>query len=675
MSGIFNNGYFQNPALFLQREPPAPPVEPAKPQQQAEDVVPPTGTQHEDVQAAVDATISPDATVDERNTAYRETQAYVERCASGGDFVRIDDTSMKSIALYTMRNENVPSKYRPEVLEAVDREISPQASTEQRMQAYEQIQQYVDAVGGIGDAGIVAEALPGRTADLLGEAHIPTVKQDAQNDAQGILDVGKRDGEDDYGARRDAFADAVRGESEAYREYLTAAVLERDAGAVKSWLTPSGVLGLAADGKIDAATRADITEQIAQAYNDGKLDADSFDGLADIDYGPDQVREYKEITDFLGGSSGPETLELRGALADRIFKTWSESPYPTDLGYHSYNYRQLELAINVAGRDAQHPEVLTDFLRGLPADQLDKVIAIGSQLPQAEPDMMATIFSAVARDDRAQAGDLAAQLARLPGEHSDWFEQGQVARNEALADMLGAHSDAVLDELSEYDDSGARGLGDDTDRKQYEVNGRDLAAVLELTTFNPQIASSHRETARQGVLEYFGEQAKIVNDSLGQTNSPGYEEASGRLVVISAASDVAVDRGFEKLQSDIEAKQEAIAFVVDLALVAVPLPARLEARATGKLETLFANNPLVQEALTGLTGEVIDTATGQLTDAAKQQLYGNIKSDPELAALVERQTVADAFRESGLGGIADERDRAEIRRDANGLSDDISEID
>ncbi|MFQ6311160.1 hypothetical protein [Lysobacter capsici] len=212
----------------------APPVEPAKPQQQAEDVVPPTGTQHEDVQAAVDATISPDATVDERNTAYRETQAYVERCASGGDFVRIDDTSMKSIALYTMRNENVPSKYRPEVLEAVDREISPQASTEQRMQAYEQIQQYVDAVGGIGDAGIVAEALPGRTADLLGEAHIPTVKQDAQNDAQGILDVGKRDGEDDYGARRDAFADAVRGESEAYREYLTAAVLERDAGAVKS---------------------------------------------------------------------------------------------------------------------------------------------------------------------------------------------------------------------------------------------------------------------------------------------------------------------------------------------------------------------------------------------------------------------------------------------------------
>ena len=121
MSGIFNNGYFQNPALFLQREPPMPPVEPTRPQPPAEAVVPPNGTQHEDVQAAVDATISPDATVDQRNTAYRETQAYVERCASGGDFVQIDDTSMKSIALYTMRNENVPSKYRPEVLEAVDR--------------------------------------------------------------------------------------------------------------------------------------------------------------------------------------------------------------------------------------------------------------------------------------------------------------------------------------------------------------------------------------------------------------------------------------------------------------------------------------------------------------------------------------------------------------------------
>ncbi|MBT2745217.1 MULTISPECIES: hypothetical protein [unclassified Lysobacter] len=671
MSGIFNNPTYRNPVLFQQ---PAEAPPPAKPQN-ADGVVPPTGTQHEDVQAAVDATLSPDATVEQRNTAYRETQAYVERAASGGDYEVIDDASMKSIALSTLREHDVPTRYRPEVLDAVDREISPSASSAQRMQAYDQIQQYVEMVGGIGDAGITAEALPGRTADLLGEARIPTLKQDAQDDAQGILDVGKRDGEDDYGARRDAFADAVRGEPEAYREYLTAAVLERDHGAVKSWLTPSGVLGLAGDGKIDAATRADITEQIAQAYNDRVIDADSFDGLADIDYGPDQVREYKEITDFLNGSSGPETLELRGNLADRIFDTWSHSQYPTDLGFHSYNFRQLELAINVAGGDAQHPEVLTDFLRGLPSDQLDRVIAIAAQLPQAEPDMMATIFSAVARDERPQAGDLAAQLARLPGEHGDWFEQDQVARNEALAQMLGTHSDKVLDALSEYDDSGARGLGEDTDRKQYEVNGRDLAAVLELTTFNPDISGAGRQSARQAILDYVGDQAQIINDSRGQTNSPGYEDASGRLVVISAASDVAVDRGFEKLQADIDAKKEAIAFVVDLALVAVPLPARLEARATGKLETLFANNPLVQEALTGLTGEVIDTATGQLTDAAKQQLYGNIDSNPELARLTERQAVADAFRESSLGGVADERDRAEIRRDANGLADDISEID
>lgn len=670
MSGVYNSPIYQNPVLF-QQPAEAPPPKP----QQADGVVPPAGTQHEDVQAAVDATISPEATVEQRNAAYRETQAYVDRAAAGGDFEAIDETSMRWIALNTLRQENLPTRYRPEVLEAVDREISPDAGVEQRMQAYDQIQQYVEMVGGIGDAGILAEALPRRTADLLEESRIPTLRQDARNDAQGILDVGKRDGDDDYGARREAFADALRGQPEAYREYLTAAVLERDHGAVKSWLTPSGVLGLAADGRIDAAARADITEEIARAYNDRVIDQDSFDGLADIDYGPDQVREYQEIVDFLAGSSGPQTLELRGDLAERIFDTWSQSPYPTDLGFHSYNYRQLELAIEVAGGDAQHPEVLTDFLRGLPSEQLDRVLAIAGQLPQAEPDMMATIFSAVARDDRAQAGELAAQLARLPGEHGDWFAQDQVARNEALADMLGAHGDDVLDALSQYDDSGARGLGEDTDRKQYEVNGRDLAAVLELTTFNPDIGADHRQNARQAILDYAGEQARIVNDSRGETNSPGYLDASGRLVVIAAASDVAVDRGFERLQADIDAKKEAIAFAVDLALVAVPLPARLEAAATGRLETMFANNPLVQEALSGLTGEVIDSATGQLTDAAKQQLYGNIDSDPELARLTERQSVADAFRESALGGVADERDRADIGRDANALADDISEID
>ena len=122
------------------------------------------GVQSADVRAAVDATISPNATDAQRQAAYEELQGYVDRVAEGGDYEVIDDASMRSLAISVLRQESIPTIYRPEVLDAVDREISPTASTEQRLEAYRTIQEYVDTVGGIGDAGIIAEALPGRTS-------------------------------------------------------------------------------------------------------------------------------------------------------------------------------------------------------------------------------------------------------------------------------------------------------------------------------------------------------------------------------------------------------------------------------------------------------------------------------------------------------------------------------
>lgn len=660
---------------ILQEQPQEAPLAPTE-----TGVVPPEGPQAQDVQEAVDATISPDATVEERNTAYREVQAYVDR-AQGSDHTLIDDATMRGIAVHVQREHNVPTKYRQEVLDAVDREISPSASLAQQAQAYEEIQRYVDGVGGIGDAGIVAEALPGRTATLLDEAGIPTLAADARADVDRIMETGVRDDwrpgnqEDDYGARFDAYTEAMRGQPEAYREHRTAALLERDPGALKSWLTPERVVEAHRNGTLDDAAFADVADTVAAAYNDGTVDADSFQRLYGIDDGQAQTREYQQLLDFLGASSSTEMQALRRDLAGDILSEWNNSPYPTDGGYHSYNFRQFNLAIQVAAGDPEHPEILTNLLASQPQETLDKIFAVAGQLPNTPPnDVMATIFDTVARDPSARGGELAATLARLPGEHKDWFAQDQVPRNEALARMVASHPE-VLDALSEYDDSGARGLGNDTDRKQYEVNGRDLAAVLELTVFNPEISATAREGARTAILEYVSEQAQIVNDSRSDPNSTGYLEASGRLVVLSAASDVAVDRGFEALQADIDAKKEAIAFVVDLALAAVPLSSRLSAAAEGQIGSLFANNPLVKEALSGLSGEVIDQATGQLTDAAKTQLYANIDSDPELAALVERQTVADAFRSSILGAVANERDQADIQRDANSLADDISEID
>jgi hypothetical protein len=590
-----------------------------------------------------------------------------------------------------------PPRYDPEVRAAVDQEIAPLSTVQQRERAYELTQSYVDRVGGVGDAGITAEALPARTSQLLEEACIATVAQQARVDADRILAVGVRDNwlpgnqEDDYGARRNAFADAMQGGTPAYRGHLMRAVLEEDVGAMNSWLKVNDIVALHDSGAIDDATFGTLAETAAGAYNDGVIDKASFEGFYDIDDPDTQVREGEQLLAFLGASDGPETTQLRGEIAGNIVAQWANDPYPTDGAMHSYNFRRLSLAFEVAAGDPNHPELVTNLFNAQSPEVQDAILSVAGQVHTPadhntlEGDLLVTLMNGASADGRPQGEALASRLARLPGEHPDWFSQDPISmgwyssdqseRNGALAALLSSHDGAVLDNLTLYDDSGARGLGEDTDRQQFEVNGRDLAALLELTAFNPNISDADRSVAQNAVLDYSREQAQIIEASSGEENSAGYEEASGRMLVMSAATQVAVDRGFESLQADIDAKKAAIAFVVDLALTAVPLPTRLSARFSDEVGTLFADNPLVKQALTGLGSQAIDGATGQLTDAAKAQLYSQIDSDPEMAALIEREVVADAFKDSLLGAVPNERDRAEIRRDANSLADDTSEID
>lgn len=654
-----------------------------------EDIVPPVqqpvvadkpqGTQHEDVVAAVDDVLPADATAQDRQEAIDSLQGQVDLVAQGGDYEVIDADGMRLLAVLQLGVDGIQTRFDPRVVDAVDQQLSDSATQAQEWQALQDIQGYVDAVGGIGDAGITAEALPARASTLLEEAGLPTVAADARAEAERILDVGVRDNwlpgnqEDDYGARFEAFTESISGESEAYRQHLVDALIEQDPGALQSWLTVDRLVSANRGGDLANATLGTITETIAAAYNDGRLGEDAFDGMTDIDDAETQIREYQQLQDFLAASDGDEAATLRADLAERTLSQWDASQYPTDNGYHQYNLRQLTLAVELAAGDPSRPEILTDLLSGLEPQTLDKVIAIGAQLPDAPTDLMQTIFSTVAADTRPQAGELAAQLSRLPGEHADWFDQDQTGRNEALSRMLASHDDAVLDALSENNLDGARTADEGgTDLSQREVNGRDLAALLQLTTLNPGIAAADRDAARLAVLGYVGDQAAVIEQSRNDPDSTGYEEASGRILVLAAATDVAVSNGFESLHADREAQKEAIAFAVDLALTAVPLPSRLTDRTSTGIANLFGEGSLVSDALGGLSGEIIDQSTGLLTDAAKEQLYANL-DDPELADLLEQQTMADLFRGNILEAVADERDRAQIANDAASLADDISE--
>lgn len=691
---------------------------------------PVTGTQSEDVIAAVDDTLSPDATPEQRQAAYEALQGVVDRAASGGDYEVIQPDSMRYLALYALRQESIPTKYSDEVLAAVDQELSPSASPEQQLEAYETIQEYVDLVGGIGDAGITAEALPTRTAALLAEAGLPTVAQDATAEAERILSL------DGDAARAEAFAQAYAStESTAAREALTQAIFADGVDPLSSWLDPATVNGMVADGTLTDAQRGALAEAFTYAYNNDLVPGETRPanpGNIDYDwqenpdhnvealpldsiiynyagYGYDQRLEHAADVDalleFLGSSDGPEVAQFREEYSQHLIETYVVDDNVQLSDDNASREAAAGLAALLMGGDPANPDIAVDVLARLTPEQrttffdyaADSKNLFGKESLEylenygdvsvddvSQPDPLATVINAVANSDTYAAGDLAAEIARYPQSNSAWFgddhddrgfpQSGYESRADAMTALLAGHSDAILDALTADNDTGARSV-DDTDLTHREANGRDLGALLELTVFNADADATTVAAARSEILDYVGEQSRAIDRSSSLPNSEGYLEASNRLVVLSAATYVAVDNGFEQLAADQKAQQEAIAFMVDLALAAVPLSSRLSSAASGTISELFANNPLVSEALDGLTGEVIDQATGQLTDAAKDQLYEALESDSDLAGLLERQTVADSFRDTLLTAIVDERDRAEIQRDAASLADDISEAD
>lgn len=586
----------------------------------------------------------------------------------------------------------------------------------------------------IGRPGAADDGLASRQA-----VELALEPPDPAAEATRILAVGEQDGEDDYNARLEEFARTLEAAPDAaYREELFAEILRQDEGAFESWLEPSRANDLVASDRIRESGRAALAETFAAAYNNGdfpvttvpanttsrtgdwqtdpelQLQVTELDGLVREFQGSKGAEEISEFLDFLGSSDGAEAAELRQRLGRHLIDSYVLNDN-FGRGTESYIVRDAAagLAALLLSGDPARPELAVEALSGMSAEdrqrfydtvtdaqillseeELTRVLinetsdyegAPARAAEIAQPDALASLIDAIARAEGPDADALAVELARYTQTEAGWFADGHGDRGfpnhgyqeraDAVSRLFAEHAEPILDELSLYDDSGARGLGEDTDRKQYEVNGRDLSALLELTVFNPDVSGSNRAAVRAEILDYVGTQAEIINDSRSLPDSEGYQEASGRLVVLAAASDVAVDRSFEALTADRQAQQEAIGFVVDLALAAVPLGSRLSNRASSALAELLPEDTFARRALEGLTGEVIDRTTGQLTAEAKEQLYELIDSDEELAALYERQTIADAFRDTILLGVADERDRADIQRDANSLADDISEID
>lgn len=527
---------------------------------------------------------------------------------------------------------------------------------------------------------------------------------DAQAEAERILGVGDTPWyrKDDYGERVQEFANTLQGLDAQQRQELTAAILDKDTNALNSWLNPSVMGGL------DQRELGMVGEALAGAYNSGHPVMANFDAPANPTFGGHEMhqrnpldgavlgfnshgysdalgraQDARAFVELMSASSGPEAAQFRADYANHLIEQYVLNDRVDVVTRDA----AAGIAAQMLGNDTTRPDLVVDALSGMSegdrATFLEHVERssglFGSEIIEAlassdlrvDPadvrlqDGLGLLMSAVARSADPAAGELAVEFAGLPASNGDWFGREEAdARNMALSQMFLAHDQQILDAMSVYESASA-GNPTDPGERIFNANVEALGSLLGEILFNPDGVLTNTVQAR--ILEYSTGLVDEINASADRENSEGYEEASGRLVVLRAATGEAVAQQYDAITSSRESTAQAIGFMVDLALAALPARVRVGDSVKTALAEVLPEGA-IREAVQGLTGKIVNEATGRLTTEAKAQLADALGED--YADVVEQSQLQQQIEEQMLAGIEDERDRANIRRDSDGISGD-----
>lgn len=523
-----------------------------------------------------------------------------------------------------------------------------------------------------------------------------------QAEAERLLDVGSQMFRDDYAERADAFADSLDGLDAQQRQELTAAILDADSNALNSWLNPSELNGL------DARQRGLVGEAIAGAYNTGHPALDTFevpanpalhggsetrqqsplDGavLSHSAYstgsGLETAQQARDFVELMSAGTGPEASQFRADYAEHLIEQYVLNDAVDTVTRDA----AAGIAAQMLGNDTTRPDRVVDALSGMSetdrATFLEHVerssglfgndIITGlanGDARQPDPadirlqDGLSLLMSAVARSADPDAAALAVEFAGLPASNADWFGRMEAGdRNTALSQLFLSHSDAVLGAMSTYDSASAGNAADPGERI-YSANVDALGALFGEILFNPDAALPG--VVQANVLDYSAQLTSEINASADRENYEGFEEASGQLVVLRAATGEAVAQQYDAIAASRESTAQAVGFLVDLTLAA--LPANL--RAGDAVQNALADalpEGAIREAVQGLSGQIVSEVSGRLTTEAKSQLADALGED--YADVIEQSQLQVQIEEQMLAGIENEQDRANIRRDSDGIS-------
>ncbi|WP_149196044.1 hypothetical protein [Luteimonas suaedae] len=540
----------------------------------------------------------------------------------------------------------------------------------------------------------------------------PTGNPNPAEAARELLDVGSRWGTDDYDARVRAFAEAIQQGDADYQQALVAEILAQDSDAFNSWMTPTRINAQVEAGQVSSTERGAMAEAIAGAYNDGQIpgheirdingevigNASALDtylhnpnstSTDSVDNQVEHARNMREFAEFFGGPLySAEISEFRENFSSHLIEDYALNDKIDDGMLRDNAATQAAIVLN---GDPTRGDIAASVLSGLDQGQLqafmERVARGGEFLSAAHlegivpnstvalrdglevsdvslPDQFSSLVAQVARTDSPEAREAAGMLARLPASSGDVFDDGRTQNADDRADAMGqlflAHSDSILDSFTDFDTTQI-GSKDDATLKQYMKDASELGSLFNVVLFNDDQA--YQGSVRNAVLEYATDLKSQINTTEGNA------EAMGRLSMLMGAADDAITQGFNDLKAKEDAQKELVSFIVDMALAGVPVGDKAKDSVAGLLGQVFSN-PQVTEALKGVSGNIIDSATGYLTTEAKQALTDALGEDE--AELLDQQGASNALREAMMAGVEDQRDLAAIENYAEDVSQGIN---
>ena len=500
--------------------------------------------------------------------------------------------------------------------------------------------------------------------------------------ASDILDVGARGpsftnpfGKDDYDARMDAFAERVSGLDDDSAARVFDEIIEQDPGALNSWLQGDRVQSLSNDDRISTTEMSAVVDAMAMAYTNGRIDffqASEFIGAYEASFSaPALSQDAFRATDSLLAAGSDSTIEaFRSAFAeDMLRERVIESPFGgvDTMVPAAYAMHLLEKL---------SPDAAADVVGGFSAGERQTIyeaVAQGGigyinsrgEMPDLN-DPMATLISSVASSTRS---DMAVEIAKYAETSNDEmffdYEDGgyqlpKDQRAEALGELLGAHGDAILDPLTEYDSDLVAGT--DSRVQQVGVNALQLGNLMRLTVFNPDAAS--QDQAMNAVLDYAADQRQLVLEGSGMQR----QDAMQSLAVLGAASQDAVNQVYVEADRAAAAREQMVGFVADLALAGLPIDG---SKIAGHLGKVFGDST-VTTALEDIGGSLIDSGTEALTDEAKQAIVDALGPNMDDAEAMKQQ-INGFVDDAVLAGLDGDDAATIIRNSLSALPDRIDE--